>query len=433
MALPSIVVSFDLLRHHPHFRWIFIARLLSVLSFGLLVVAVPVQIHAITQSTLQVGMAVALDAIGTFVGLLLGGVLADRHDRRRLILAARLLCGLGYGVLALNSFAAMPSVTALYLLALWDGFFGAIGMTALMAVTPGLVGRERLPEAAALNMLIVRFGAVLAPALGGLLIAAAGVEWNYALAALGTLGTLLPLWRLPRLGPPAGEPEHPVQALTSGFRFLFGNRVVAAVVVIGTLESLANALRVLFPALAATHYGGGAVEVGLMYAAVPAGALIGAFTSGWVCQVRRPGLVMVGSALAAFGAILLVGLLEQLSLGLVALLFYGYVGSIGSLLQLTIVQSYTPDHLLGRINSLWTAQDVIGDSLGAFGLGLLGRVVAPGLAAITFGGGALLIGLLLAGLFAAPLRRAAIGQAAPELAEGGAARRTEGTAAAEMK
>ncbi|XLM22778.1 MFS transporter, partial [Chromobacterium piscinae] len=78
----------------------------------------------------------------------------------------------------------------------WDGFFSGIGITSLMASIPAIVGRENLPAAGALSMLTMRLGAVLSPLLGGLIIAAIGVNWNYLLAGLGTLATLVPLTRL---------------------------------------------------------------------------------------------------------------------------------------------------------------------------------------------------------------------------------------------
>jgi len=91
----KIMLDFSLLKTNANFRAIFIARLMSVLGIGMLNVAVPVQIYELTGSSLQVGFAVALDGMGMFVGLMLGGVLADRMDRKWLILASRFIlwCG----------------------------------------------------------------------------------------------------------------------------------------------------------------------------------------------------------------------------------------------------------------------------------------------------------------------------------------------------
>lgn len=128
--MPKIMLDFSLLKENPNFRMVFIARMMSILALGMMTVAVPIQIHQMTGSTLQVGMIMALDGIGMFVGLLIGGVLADKYDRRKLILFARTTCGIGFGALALNSLLAESSLVALYVLSVWDGFFGAMGMTA---------------------------------------------------------------------------------------------------------------------------------------------------------------------------------------------------------------------------------------------------------------------------------------------------------------
>ncbi|MFL4450594.1 enterobactin transporter EntS [Serratia marcescens] len=396
MARPSFFLDFSLLRSNAHFRAIFCARMLSVFSLGMLAVGVPIQIQAMTGSTLQVGVAVALDGVGMFIGLMLGGVLADRYDRRKLILFARGTCGLGFVALSLNAFAPAPSLWVLYLLAAWDGFFGALGMTALMAVIPLLVGRENLAAAGALSMVTVRIGAILAPALGGIIIVFGGVGLAFAVAAAGTLGTLVPLVRLPTLLPQQQEPEHPLRALASGFQFVWRNKVVGSVVLLGMLMSIVGAVRVLFPALAQDAYHVGASSIGLMYSAVPLGAMLGALTSGWVGRFSRPGVLILAAAIVAFTAIASLGLFSHLAPALLALVCYGYANAIASLLQFMLIQSNTPDHLLGRVNSLGTAQDVTGDSIGALGLGVLGRMFTPLMSVLSFGAFAALLGVLVA-------------------------------------
>ncbi|MFP1982916.1 enterobactin transporter EntS [Lonsdalea quercina] len=409
MAKTSILLDFSLLKNNAHFRAIFVARMLSVFSLGMLAVGVPIQIQSMTGSTLQVGVAVALDGVGMFIGLMCGGVLADRFDRRKLILFARGTCGLGFVALSLNAFSSSPSLVALYVLAAWDGFFGALGMTALMAVIPLLVGRENLPAAGALSMLTVRLGAILSPALGGVIIVAGGVGWSFAVAAVGTLGTLIPLMRLPSLQPEASEPEHPLRSLAGGVKFVCSHPVVGWVVVLGLLVSMIGAMRVLFPALANDVYHAGPSAIGLMYSAVPLGAMLGAFTSGWVSGVRRPGLVLLVCTTGAFLSVALLGVAGYFAVALAALVCYGYLNAIVSLLQFTLIQTHTPDRLLGRVNSLGSAQDVTGDSLGALGLGAMTRLMTPALSILSFGGAAAILGLGLM-LLVRPLRQCTFGQ-----------------------
>lgn len=122
-----------------------------------------------------------------FVGLMIGGVLADRYERKRLILLARGTCGMSFVGLCLNAMLPEPSLIAIYLLGIWDGLFASIGVTALLAATPALVGRENLMQAGAITMLTVRLGSVISPMIGGLLLATGGVARNYGLAAAGNL------------------------------------------------------------------------------------------------------------------------------------------------------------------------------------------------------------------------------------------------------
>ncbi|AWY00340.1 POT family transporter [Marinomonas primoryensis] len=386
MSKSKIMLDFSLLKTNANFRAIFIARLMSVLGIGMLNVAVPVQIYELTGSSLQVGFAVALDGMGMFVGLMLGGVLADRMDRKWLILASRFICGVGFVLLALNAYLSEPSLWAVYAISLWDGFFSAIGLTALMASIPHLVGRENIPTAGALSMLVVRIGSVISPAIAGVVIVSFGVTWNYTLAAIGTLCTLITLVTLPNMKPEKGGPqEHPIKSLLDGFTFVFTHKVIRAVVALGTLEAVTKSIRILFPALAATAFGGGAFEVGLMYSAVPVGSTLGALTSGWIRGLRRPGVVMLITAFLSFLCVASLGVMGHLVLMLGALAVFGYLGSIGGLLQYSIVQGHTPDHMLGRIGSFWTAQDVVGDSAGALGIGVIVKVLSPVMGLVSLG------------------------------------------------
>lgn len=394
MKQQSFMLSLSLLKTHPAFRAVFIARFISILSLGLLGVAVPVQIQFMTGSSLQVSLAVTLTGIALFTGLMMGGVLADRYERRRLILFARSTCGLGFIGLCINAALPHPSLSAIYLLGVWDGFFGAIGVTALLSATPALVGRENLMQAGAITMLTVRLGAVISPMLGGVLLASGGVVWNFGLAAAGTFITLIPLLRLPSLPPPPQAKARPFAALTEGFKFLLSHRLIGGVALTGALVTMATAIRVLYPALA-IRWEMSAQQIGLLYAAVPLGATAGALTSGNLASHSRPGLVMLLTAVGSLLAVGLAGLMPHWAAGALCLALFGYLSALSALLQYTLIQTLTPDNMLGRVNGLWTAQNVMGDSLGALMLGTMTAVMMPATAA---SGGGLGLALITLGL-----------------------------------
>lgn len=394
MKQQSWLLNLSLLRTHPAFRAVFLARFISILSLGLLGVAVPVQIQAMTHSSWQVGLAVTLTGSAMFVGLMFGGVLADRFERKKLILLARSTCGVGFIGLYLNALLPEPSLLAIYLLGLWDGFFGALGVTALLAATPALVGRENLMHAGAITMLTVRLGSVISPMCGGLLLATGGVGWNYGLAAAGTFTTLLPLLSLPALPPPPQPREHPLKSLLSALQFLLHNPLIGGIALLGGLLTMASAVRVLYPALAIS-WNMSAAEIGLLYAALPLGAAIGALTSGKLAHSERPGVIMLLASIGAFIAIGLFSLMPVWALGVLFLALCGWLTAVSSLLQYTLLQTQTPEAMLGRINGLWTAQNVTGDAIGAALLGAMGSMMTPAASASISGFVLAIVGVLL--------------------------------------
>ncbi|MED5998465.1 enterobactin transporter EntS [Klebsiella pneumoniae] len=375
MNRQSWLLNLSLLKTHPAFRAVFIARFISILSLGLLGVAIPVQIQMMTHSTWQVGLSVTLTGASMFVGLMVGGVLADRYERKRLILLARGTCGVGFVGLCLNALLPEPS----------------------LAATPALVGRENLMQAGAITMLTVRLGSVISPMIGGLLLATGGVAWNFGLAAAGTFITTLTLLRLPQLPPPPQPREHPLRSLLAGLTFLCRSPLIGGIALLGGLLTMASAVRVLYPALAGS-WQMSAGQIGLLYAAIPLGAALGALTSGQLAQTVRPGALMLATTVGSFVAIALFSLMPHWALGALCLALFGWLSAISSLLQYTLIQTQTPEHMLGRINGLWTAQNVTGDAIGAALLGGLGAVMTPAASASASGWALALVGVLLVGL-----------------------------------
>ena len=157
---------------------------------------------------------------------------------------------------------------------------------------------------------------------------------------------------------------------------------------------MASAVRVLYPALA-DNWQMSAAQIGFLYAAIPLGAAIGALTSGKLAHSARPGLLMLLSTLGSFLAIGLFGLMPMWILGVVCLALFGWLSAVSSLLQYTMLQTQTPEAMLGRINGLWTAQNVTGDAIGAALLGGLGAMMTPVASASASGFGLLIIGVLL--------------------------------------
>ena len=136
-------------------------------------------------------------------------------------------------------------------------------------------------------------------------------------------------------------------------------------------------------------------QIGLLYAAIPLGAAFGALTSGNLAQSARPGLIMLLATLASFIAIGFFSLMPVWALGVLCLALFGWLSAVSSLLQYTLIQTQTPEAMLGRINGLWTAQNVTGDAIGAAILGGLGVIMTPVASASSSGFVLAIVGAIL--------------------------------------
>ena len=409
LAIRRLAMDVSPLRDSRPFRNVFIARTVSVFGIGMLAVGLPVQVYDMTGSTVHVGGVSAGEGLALLVGFLWGGVLADKGDRRRLMLRARTAAGIGFVLLALNAFLPSPSLIALYVLAAWDGLMTGISITALLAATPALVKPDKLVAAGALNALTVRLGSMASPALGGLVVSAFGVGWNYAAAAAGTLGTIGLLTTLPVLRPESeAAPGNPLRAIGDGFRFVASHRVVGSLMLLGLLFMVAGGIPVLMPAFATDSLDGGATTVGLLFAAPACGAVLASVTSGWAGTARAPGLALLAASVTGFAALACLGLARHPALAVAILFVYGFVESVEEILRYGLIQSHTPDSHLGRVNALWSAQETGGGAIGSLGAGALGRYLAPGAAIVLYGTVsavlALALALTLTGLRTATMR-----------------------------
>jgi len=430
VKLARLMIDTTPLRISREFRIVFTARIVSVFGLGFAAVALPTQVYELTGSSLLVATVHTANAVSVLCGTLVGGVLADRGDRRRLIVVGRASAVAGYTALAANSvLPEQPLLWVVYAAAVFIGFLGSFSAVALQAAAPGFVPRDKLPAAGALLALNGELGAVLAPALGGVLIATAGMGGNYALTALLSLVTTVLVWRLPRLEPDTDQRGEPVlRAVAAGARFATRHRVVGPLLLLGFAQLLFAAPHVLINEFTDTVLGGGPATVGLLYTAPALGALAGSLTSGWTGRVRRAGAALLGSVAVCGAAVLGLGLSPAFPLAFAFLVLLGYGQVSEEILRYALLQSHTPAALRGRVNSVWTAQATVGDSAGALTLGALAPLL--GVAFAIAAGGVLTLLSVAALALAFPGLRAArvLTDSTPD--DGAQERRTTATSGA---
>ena len=260
---------------------------------------------------------------------------------------------------------------------------------------PGLVGMELLPASNAIFQSLFQTGAIVGPAVAGLLLAGAGVHVIYWIDVASYLVAMTAVLTMSPQPPPA--PGTPGAAATrpgwrstlEGLRFVRRSQPALGAYVIDVNAMVFGMPRALFPALAATVFGGGATTVGLLYAAPGAGALVGALTTGWVGRVRRQGLAVICAVLVWGAAIAGFGVAHWLPLALVLLAVAGWADVLSAVFRNTIIQFAGPDGMRGRLMGVQMAVVAGGPRLGdleagavATAFGDTASVVSGGLACI---------------------------------------------------
>ncbi|MFY1636521.1 MFS transporter [Solwaraspora sp. WMMB335] len=415
-ARRRLVVDITPLRESPDFRRLWSGHAVAIMGTQMTRVAVPYQVYVLTESTLMVGLASLAQLVPLMVCSLFGGSVADAVDRRKLLLVTESLLAAVVGGLAMLALLDRPPVWAIFVLVAVSAGLSALESPARSASVAGLVRREILPSAFALNQTLTQVGAIVGPAVAGVVIAALGLSTTYGLNVVTFLISISVLSRMRPMPPVHAVTKPGLKSVVEGLTYL---RTKPAV--LGCFLADLNAMffgmpRALFPAIALGQLGGDAVTVGLLHAAPGAGALIGALTSGWVGSVTRHGraviisIVVWGLAIAGFG------LSHWLPLTLVLLMVAGVADVVSAVFRQTVLQLSVPDHLRGRLSAVHIGVVTGGPLLGDARAGATASFTGPAFAMVS-GGLACAVVMGLLGWRLTALRRWTLADAEIDLRE----------------
>lgn len=365
---------------------LFAGQAVAFLGRQITIVAAPLQVFQLTDSSAMVGLLGLAQLPFLIVGSLFGGTLADAYERRRLLLIANVFPLIFAAGLALN--ASQPgggSIWPIFLLTAIQAGVSGMDAPTRSAVTPELVGEDLITAAAALNQILFHVGGVAGPAIAGLVIATFGLSAAYWLEVGAFAAALLLLTRMRKLPPHDGGRRAGVASIAEGLRFLRGRRALQGTFIVDINAMVFGMPRALFPELAARLFGGGAGTVGLLHSAVAVGGLLGAVTSGWTGRVRYPGRAVLwavavwGLAIAGFAAT------SYLPLALVLLAVAGAGDVVSAVFRNTILQLTVPPELRGRLNAVHISVVAGGPRLGDAEAGAVAAVAGPQVSAISGG------------------------------------------------
>ncbi|MCP2291756.1 MFS transporter [Nocardia amikacinitolerans] len=396
---------------NPDYRRLWTTNIVTVIGAQLSVVAVPQQIFQITGSSGYVGLAGLFGLIPLIVFGLWGGALADVMDRRKLMVITTAGTGFTAVLFWAQAAAGLDNVwVVLILFALQQAFF-AVNQPTRGAAIARILPPEQLAAASSLSMTVQQVGAIAGPVLAGALIPLIGLSTLYLVDAIALLVTLWAVWRLPAF-PPTGDARRAgFRTVLDGFAYLATQRILLASFLVDVIAMVFGMPRALFPQIAHETFGdpaSGGVALGLLFAAMSAGAVLGGVFSGWIPRIRRQGLAVVvcialwGVAMVGFGLAVglaghLFGLGVWLWIAVGFLAFGGAVDMVSAALRTTMLLTVATDEMRGRLQGVFIVVVAggprIGDVAHGFAAASLGTAVAAA------GGGVLVvIGVLLAAL-----------------------------------
>ncbi len=386
------------LRDNLAFRRLFASQFVSGLGTMVSYVTVPWQLYELTRSNAQVGLLGVVQLVPVVACGLLGGAVADRVDRKRLLIGSEALMALCLAGLLMNALSAAPSVLAIYaLVAVLQGASG-FHRPALEALTQKLARPAEFAAVAALSSLRGTFGMVAGPALAGILLAKWGAVGAYLFDFATFLAALSFIARIPRsaMGPVDAASERPqlLADLAEGLRFAWARPELMGTYIVD-IVAMAFAFPVaLFPAMAAAD--GRTESVGWLLSAMSVGALVIGLFSGWTGRVKRHGrAVVVAAAVWALGIVAL-GLAPSLTLGLLCLAVAGAADMVSGVFRGTIWNETIPNALRGRLAGIEMISYLTGPLVGNARAGFMAE--AWGVSTAVWTGGAIcLVGVIATG------------------------------------
>lgn len=391
----------------PAYRRLWSSTIVTAVGSQLTAVAVPKQIYDITGSSAWVGAASMAGLLPLIVFALWGGAVADSMDRRKLLLITNTGIAVTSVLFWLQAVSGLDSVAALMvLLAVQQAFWG-LNSPARNASIARLVPEDQLPAANALGSTVMQTGQVMGPLLAGVLIPVIGLPELYLIDALALCVTVWAVHQLPSLPPLAAAAARRagVREIAEGFRYISAHKVLLLSFLADIIAMVFGMPRALFPQLASETYASydEGLALGLLFAAIPIGAVVGGLFSGVFSRARRHGWMVIGAVVAWGVAITGFGLSGSLWLAVVFLAVAGVADMVSMVFRGAILLSAATDEMRGRMQGVFTVVVAGGPRLADVLHGTAGS--AFGARPAVAGGGILVVAVMLILALAVPALR----------------------------
>lgn len=385
--LPISIVAF----RHRNFRLLWTGQLISFTGSMMQTAAILWHVSILAppdRKGLALGMVGLVRILPVIFFSIAGGVVADARDRRRVMLVTQSFQAITATVLAAATISGHATLLWVYAIAALTGAAGAFDGPARQSLVPNLVPREHLPNAIGLNTILFQTASVLGPSLGGILIAAFGIGWVYALNAvsfLAVIAALIMMRDLPeRKNGEAADLNW--RSAIEGFRFVFKTPLIRGSMLLDFFATFFSSATALLPIFAQDILKVGPREYGTLYAASSVGALLaGLFMVHWIERIRGRGPVLFAAVFGYGIATVVFGLSRSFWITFLCLALVGATDIVSTVLRNVIRQLQTPDTLRGRMTSVNMIFFMGGPQLGELEAGLVAQAFSAPISVVTGG------------------------------------------------
>jgi MFS family permease len=377
---------------HRRFRLLWLGMMISIAGTQMQTWALLWHVRDLTDKPIALGGVGLARILPIIFFSLIGGAMADVVDRRRLLFVTQSVMALTAVVLAWLTINGTIDLWHIYLLTAMQALALAFDGPSRQALVPNLVPARDLPNAFSMTSIAFQTGAIIGPALSGLVIAYWGQAAVYIVNALSYLAVII---ALALMGPVAQQVDPTRRASVSlssireGIQFIIHQPIILGTMVMDFFATFFSSANTLMPFVARDVLNVGAVQYGWLSAAQSIGAVAAALAVSQIEHIRRQGVVFL-SAVVVFGlATILFGLARSFLLVMLALVLIGAADSVSTIIRNTIRQLQTPDYIRGRMTSINQIFFMGGPQLGEMEAGVVAQLFSVPFAIISGGIGCL--------------------------------------------
>jgi MFS family permease len=341
---------------HRNFQFFISGQIISVIGSWMQSIAESWLVYRLTGSALLLGATGFASQIPVFLVAPLGGIVADRFNRQRIVIGTQISSMILALVLATLTLTGVIRVWHIFVLAALLGIVNAFDIPARQSFLVDMVGKEDLMNAIALNSTMFNGARVIGPAIAGILVARIGEGWCFLVNGISYIAVIAGLLMMRVERPTRLAPRGPALAhLIEGYRFARHTAPIRSILLLlGLVSLVAMPYTVLMPVFADQILHGGARGLGILMGATGVGALLGALT-----LATRSGVLGLGRWVAftcgGFGfSLVLFSFSRHFWLSVALLLPVGFCMMLGMASSNTLIQAMTPDHLRGRVMAMYT-------------------------------------------------------------------------------